>query len=77
MGQTCSRSVSFTPRSAGIRNGAVVLLNSKGDVVASGNLQDFGVGLEINLLPAIQSALQFSGLSASIGQVAADGSGNV
>ena len=52
-------------------------MNSKGDVVASGNLQDFGVGLEINLLPAIQSALQFSGLSASIGQVAADGSGNV
>lgn len=50
-GQNCIVNVTFTPRFAGIRNGAVVLYDSSGNAIATGYLQGTGVGPQINYLP--------------------------
>jgi hypothetical protein len=75
-GQTCTVNVTFTPRFAGIRNGAVVINDTNGNVLATGYLQGTGVGPQINFLPNTESTVASSGLNYPYG-VAVDGSGNV
>jgi len=77
-GQTCTVNVTFTPRFAGVHNGAVVLNDINGSVLATGYLQGTGVGPQINFLPNTESTVT----SASNGlagpyAMAVDGSGNV
>jgi N-acetylneuraminic acid mutarotase len=74
-GQTCTVNVTFTPKFAGIRNGAVVLYDTNGNVLAIGYLQGTGVGPQINFLPNTESTFPSNGLY-PLG-VAVDGSGNV
>jgi hypothetical protein len=74
-GQTCTVNVTFTPRFAGTRLGAVVLEDSSGNTIATGRLQGTGVGPQIIFQPGIQSTLG-SGLSEPA-SVAVDGNGNI
>jgi len=55
-GQTCTVNVTFTPRFAGTRNGAVVLNDTNGNVLATGYLQGSGVGPQIGFLSAAPRA---------------------
>jgi hypothetical protein len=75
-GQTCTVNVTFTPKFAGTRNGAVVLNDTSGNVVATRYLQGTGVGPQMNFLPNTESTVASSGLYHPYG-VAVDGSGNV
>lgn len=74
-GGTCTVTVSFTPRYAGLRIGAVELLNSSGAPIVTVDVYGTGSGPQIAFSPAVQTALG-SGFSAPAG-VAADGAGNV
>jgi len=74
-GQTCTVNVTFRPEYAGTRNGAVVLNDTSGDVIATGYLQGTGIGPQVNFLPGTQIPLG-SGFADPMG-VAVDGSGNV
>jgi len=73
-GQTCTVNVTFTPRFAGTRNGAVVLDDINGNVLATGYLQGTGVGPQIAFQPGAPSTLV--GFNMPSG-VAVDGSGDV
>jgi subtilase family serine protease/sugar lactone lactonase YvrE len=73
--ETCTVNVTFTPRFAGTRYGAVVLESSSGSTIASGYLQGSGVGPEILFQPGTQSTLA-SGFTDPMA-VAVDSSGNV
>jgi DNA-binding beta-propeller fold protein YncE len=75
MGSTCTVNVTFTPTAAGTRYGAVTLLNSSGNVIATAFVFGTGQGPQINFLPGTQSMIG-TGLNAPVG-VAVDGSGNV
>jgi hypothetical protein len=75
-GQSCTINVTFTPKFSGTRNGAVVLEDDNGNVLATGYLQGAGVGPQVNFLPNTESTVASSGLSNPWG-VAVDGSGNV
>ncbi|HEY1255635.1 MAG TPA: choice-of-anchor D domain-containing protein, partial [Terracidiphilus sp.] len=74
-GQTCTVNVTFTPRFAGTRLGAVILQDNSGNIIAIGRLQGTGVGPQVIFQPGIQSTLG-SGLSSPEG-VAVDGNGNI
>ncbi len=74
-GDTCTVDVSFTPTYPGQRLGAVVLNNSSGNPIATGNLHGIGTGPQVGFLPGVVSTLG-SGFSNPFG-VAVDGSGNV
>ena len=75
-GQSCTVTITFAPRFAGIRGGAVVLYSSTGSAIATGFVQGTGVGPQLNFLPGVQSVIPAFGLSYT-GQVAVDGSGNI
>jgi len=75
-GQTCTVNVTFTPRFAGTRNGAVVLEDGNGYTIATGYVQGTGVGPQVNFLPGEESAVLPAGSYSPAG-VAVDGSGNV
>ena len=75
-GQTCTVNVTFNPKFAGTRNGAVVLSSSNGNAIAAAYLQGVGTGPQISFLPNAESTVASSGLFAPYG-VAVDGSGNV
>jgi sugar lactone lactonase YvrE len=75
VGSTCTVNVTFTPTAAGARYGAVTLLNSSGNVIATAFVFGTGQGPQINFLPGTQSTIG-SGLSAPVG-TAVDGSGNI
>jgi sugar lactone lactonase YvrE len=75
VGQTCSVSVTFTPRSAGTRIGAVELNDTNGNVIATAYLQGTGIGPQLNFFPGTQATLGNSFGFAS--GVAVDGNGNV
>jgi hypothetical protein len=75
-GQTCTVSVSLSPKYSGTRNGAVVLTATSGDVLATGYVQGTGVAPQVNFLPGAQSTVLATGLSDPTG-VAVDGGGNV
>jgi hypothetical protein len=75
-GQTCTVNVTFTPKYAGTRYGAVVLKDSGGVVLATGYLQGTGVGPQANFLPGTESVLPISGPIIPLG-MAVDGNGNL
>lgn len=74
-GQSCTVNVTFTPRFAGNRLGAVVLEDSSGNTISTGRVQGTGVGPQISFQPGVQSTLG-SGLSEPA-SVVVDGSGDV
>ena len=74
-GDTCTVTVSFKPKYAGLRLGALELVNSSGAPFVTIYVSGTGTGPQIAFLPGTQSTLG-SGFSAPQG-VAADGAGNV
>ena len=74
-GETCTVTLSFTPNYAGLRLGALELVNSSGAPFVTIYASGTGTGPQIAFLPGTQSTLG-SGFSAPQG-VAADGAGNV
>jgi hypothetical protein len=74
-GDSCTVDVNFSPKFAGLRSGAVVLMDTNGNVVATGYLYGIGTAPQMALSPAIQSTLA-SGFGGP-GSVAVDGYGNV
>ena len=74
VGQTCTVNVTFRPKFAGARNGAVELNDTNGNVIATAYLQGIGVGPQLNFYPGTQTTLGSSFGFAS--GVAVDGNGN-
>jgi sugar lactone lactonase YvrE len=74
-GNTCTVTVSFTPMYAGLRLGALELVNRSGAPFVTIYVSGTGTGAQVAFVPGAQSTLG-SGLSAPQG-VAADGTGNV
>jgi sugar lactone lactonase YvrE len=72
--QSCTVNVTFTPRFAGTRYGAVVLYDNNGNLIATAYLQGTGVGPQLRFLPGSQSTLDITGFPSS---VAIDGSGDI
>ena len=76
-GITCTVNVTFTPKYAGMRYGAVVLEDSAGTVLATQYISGSGTGPQVNFLPGTQSTVTTStSLDWPFG-VAVDASGNV
>lgn len=74
-GQTCTVDVTFTPKFAVTRNGAIELNDTNGSVLATAYLQETGVGSQLGFSPGTQTTL---GSSFSYAQgIAVDGSGDV
>ena len=74
-GQTCTLHITFAPLAPGQRNGAVVILDGSGHVLASTNIYGIGIAPAIAFSPSPQAPIG-SGFTAPAG-VAVDGSGNV
>jgi len=74
-GQTCQVNVTFKPKYAGIRYGAVVLEGNSGSPIAMAYLSGVGSGPQVSFLPGSQTTLG-SGFSSPEG-IAVDGRGNV
>jgi len=73
---TCTVSVTFAPKLAGTRYGAVVLTASNGEVIATDYLEGTGTGPQVNFLPGTEIVVADSGLDAPA-NMAVDGSGNL
>ncbi len=73
--QTCTVNVLFSPKYAGTRQGAVVLVNAGNASLATAYLQGTGMGSQLTFLPAMQSTIG-SALYGPYG-VAVDGAGSV
>jgi sugar lactone lactonase YvrE len=71
----CTVDVSFTPKSAGLRSGAVTLTDTSGNVLATAYLHGIGEAPQAVFSPGTQSSV-VSGLNSPAG-LAVDGSGNV
>lgn len=71
---SCTVTVTFTPAAAGVREGAVVLLDNSGNTVATAYLYGVGLGSQIAYGPGAQSVIPNS---ASTLGVAADAAGNL
>jgi len=74
-GQTSTVNVTFTPKFAGTRYGAVVLYDKNGNAIATAHLQGTGQGPQINFLPVAQTTLNSGYYDPQ--RVAVDGNGNV
>jgi sugar lactone lactonase YvrE len=74
-GSACTVNVTFTPRLAGARNGAVEILDGSGNVLATSLVYGTGTGPQIAFAPATQSTIG-GGLNYPYG-VAVDGAGDV
>jgi hypothetical protein len=75
VGDTCTVDVTFTPKFAGIRSGAVVLQSASGSIIATAYIHGVGQGAQAVFGPGTQSAVG-SGMISPYG-VATDASGNV
>jgi hypothetical protein len=79
-GESCTVNVSFSPRFAGARYGAVELLTGSGSVIGTGYIEGTGVAPQIAFSPApataIDPTVNGSGLSYPIG-AALDGAGDL
>ncbi len=75
-GTTCTVNVIFSPKYAGLREGAAVLEDSSGAPIATAYVYGIGTGPQVVFEPGTQSVLFNSGLSLPAG-VAVDGSGNI
>jgi large repetitive protein len=82
----CTVDVTFTPQSAGLRSGAVVLKDASGSVIAIAYLHGIGTASQIAFTPGTQTTVVSSGLSSPAGitvdaggnaYIANSGSGNV
>jgi len=76
IGQTCTVNVTFTPKGAGTRNGAIVLRDSGGNVFATADIEGTGLGPQVSFLPGAQSLISIGGLSHPTG-IAVDERGDV
>ena len=56
-GDTCTVDVVFTPKFAGTRNGAVVLTDSSGNVIATAYVYGTGIGPQVAFSPATQTTV--------------------
>lgn len=75
-GTICAVNVAFTPKSAGVRSGAIEVTNSSSTVLATALLQGTGTGPQAVFYPGTQTVAFSSNLAAPTG-VAMDGSGNI
>ena len=75
-GDACTVVVSFTPQSPGPRQGAVELLDSSGNVLATAFVQGTGNGAQVTFPPGQTPVTLGSGFNL-LGSVAVDGAGNV
>jgi DNA-binding beta-propeller fold protein YncE len=73
--QTCTVNVLFSPKYAGTRQGAVVLLNASKVPLATAYLAGTGVGPQLTFGPPQQTPVVSSGIGGN--QTAVDGAGNV
>ena len=73
---TCTVDVIFTPKFAGTRYGAAVLMSSTGSVIATGYVQGTGVGPQVSFPPGTQSSVLTAAATSFYG-IAMDGSGNL
>jgi uncharacterized protein YjiK len=77
-GQSCTVNVVFTPALSGTRDGAVVVNDNFGNVLATGYIQGTGLGPQVNFLPGTESIV--ANASSGLGNPyadAVDGQGNV
>jgi hypothetical protein len=74
-GAICTIGVTFKPTLPGTRYGAAELLDSSGNVLATGYLQGAGIGPQVNFLPGTQSKINTAGMYPE--GVAVDATGNV
>ncbi len=56
-GDTCTVNVTFTPKFAGLRNGAVLLRMAPETSIAMGYVHGIGSGPQVSFLPGSQSTL--------------------
>jgi sugar lactone lactonase YvrE len=75
-GDTCIVDVTFTPKYAGTRNGAVELLDASGNVLATSYISGAGIGPQIAFSPATQNSYAAGSLNYPTG-AAVDGAGNI
>ncbi|MGA2047211.1 MAG: NHL repeat-containing protein [Terracidiphilus sp.] len=59
-GESCYVNVFFQPQTAGSRHGAVVLINSQGQAIATGYASGVGMGSQVSYLPAVQKSVPYS-----------------
>jgi large repetitive protein len=79
-GDTCTVDVTFTPKFAGARHGAVELVNGSGAILATVYVYGTGSGPQIAFVPPSGGSIPKSTLGGGFNQpfgVAVDGSGNV
>jgi sugar lactone lactonase YvrE len=74
VGQVCSLTVTFAPTKAGLRYGAVHLLDGSGNILGTTYLQANGLGPQVAFAPV--QAVAKSGLNQPYG-IAVDGAGNI
>ena len=75
-GNTCTVLVTFTPQAAGLRPGAVELLDNSGNLLVTAPIYGIGQAPEIAFTPGMQTTEPTSGLHYNVG-VALDGAGNL
>ena len=73
-GGTCTADMTFTPKAAGNRAGAVVLKDSQGNAIGTAYLQGTGSGPQLSFAPYTQTSL--GGGFATPSSIAVDGLGN-
>jgi N-acetylneuraminic acid mutarotase/DNA-binding beta-propeller fold protein YncE len=77
-GNTCVVNVNFTPKVSGTRNGAVVLVDSTGNLVATGYISGTGMAPQLTFSPGTPKVVANGGNGlANPWGVAVDGSGDV
>ncbi|MGB9232275.1 MAG: kelch repeat-containing protein, partial [Terracidiphilus sp.] len=75
-GGSCTVDVTFTPTAPGLRLGAVQLLDSGGNLLATQLISGVGQGPEVAFTPGTQTTVAGSGINYPVG-VAPDGAGNL
>jgi hypothetical protein len=80
-GDTCKVNVTFAPTQPGARNGAVEVVDSSGNVLASTYIYGTGIGPRISFSPAATArTINIAGSSPTFpyaGPIAVDGNGNI
>jgi len=77
IGDTCTVDVVFSPKYAGLREGAVVLEDSGGNPMATAYVYGTGTGPQLAFEPGTQSAIISFTSTDNLYSVAVDGSGNI
>lgn len=76
-GDTCTVDVTFKPTVPGQRNGAAVLKDAGGNIIATEYVYGIGSGPQVAFTPLVTSLLLSGGANYGFNGVAVDGSGNV